>query len=111
MRFTRGYNMKKSLKWIAAASAALLTAGLLTACGSSEKAPAADKGASDKAVTLKVGATPVPHGEILTAVKEDLAKEGVNLEIVEFNDYVQPNVALNDGELDANYFQHKPYLG
>lgn len=110
MRFTRGYNMKKSLKWIAAASAALLTAGLLTACGSSEKAPAADKGASDKAVTLKVGATPVPHGEILTAVKEDLAKEGVNLEIVEFNDYVQPNVALNDGELDANYFQHKPYL-
>lgn len=61
-------------------------------------------------MTLKVGATPVPHGEILTAVKEDLAKEGVNLEIVEFNDYVQPNVALNDGELDANYFQHKPYL-
>lgn len=57
-----------------------------------------------------MGATPVPHGEILTAVKEDLAKEGVNLEIVEFNDYVQPNVALNDGELDANYFQHKPYL-
>lgn len=57
-----------------------------------------------------MGATPVPHGEILTTVKKDLAKEGVNLEIVEFNDYVQPNVALNDGELDANYFQHKPYL-
>lgn len=101
--------MKKSLKWIAAASAALLAAGLLTACGSSEKsAPAAQK--SDKAVTLKVGATPVPHGEILEAVKEDLKKEGVNLEIVEFNDYVQPNLALNDKELDANYFQHKPYL-
>lgn len=101
--------MKKSLKWIAAASAALLAAGLLTACGSSEKsAPVEQK--SDKAVTIKVGATPVPHGEILEAVKEDLKKEGVNLEIVEFNDYVQPNLALNDKELDANYFQHKPYL-
>lgn len=101
--------MKKSLKWIAAASAALLAAGLLTACGSSEKsAPAEQK--SDKAVTIKVGATPVPHGEILEAVKEDLKKEGINLEIVEFNDYVQPNLALNDKELDANYFQHKPYL-
>lgn len=101
--------MKKSLKWIAAASAALLAAGLLTACGSSEKsAPTEQK--SDKAVTIKVGATPVPHGEILEAVKEDLKKEGVNLEIVEFNDYVQPNLALNDKELDANYFQHKPYL-
>ena len=104
-----GILMKKSLKWIAAASAALLAAGLLTACGSSEKAAPADKKA-DKAVTLKVGATPVPHGEILSAVKDDLAKEGVNIEIVEFNDYVQPNLALNDKELDANYFQHKPYL-
>ena len=52
----------------------------------------------------------VPHGEILNAVKDQLAKEGVNVEIVEFTDYVQPNLALNDKSLDANYFQHKPYL-
>ena len=60
--------------------------------------------------TLKVGATPVPHAEILEVVRPLLAKEGINLEIVEFNDYVQPNLALNDKELDANYMQHQPYL-
>ena len=60
--------------------------------------------------TIKVGATPVPHAEILEAVKPVLAKEGYDLEIVEFNDYVQPNLATSDGQLDANYFQHLPYL-
>lgn len=59
---------------------------------------------------LKVGATPVPHSEILEFVKPIVAKQGVELEIVEFNDYVQPNLAVSDGELDANYFQHRPYL-
>lgn len=59
---------------------------------------------------LKVGATPVPHAEILNAVKDKLAKEGVDLRVVDFTDYVTPNLALADGELDANYFQHKPYL-
>ena len=59
---------------------------------------------------LKVGATPVPHAEVLNAVKDKLAKEGINLEVVDFTDYVTPNLALADGELDANYFQHKPYL-
>lgn len=59
---------------------------------------------------LKVGATAVPHAEILEIVKPILAKEKINLEIVEFNDYVQPNLSLNDKELDANFFQHKPYL-
>lgn len=54
--------------------------------------------------------SPVPHAEILGAVKDKLAKEGVNVEIIEFTDYVQPNLALNDKNLDANYFQHKPYL-
>ena len=63
-----------------------------------------------KAVTLKVGVSPVPHAEILGAVKDKLAKEGINVEIIEFTDYVQPNLALNDKNLDANYFQHKPYL-
>ena len=59
---------------------------------------------------IKVGATPAPHAEILEVIKEELAKEGWTLEIVEFNDYVQPNLALEDGELDANYFQHVLYL-
>lgn len=65
---------------------------------------------ADKQVTLKVGATPVPHAEILEHVKPILAKQGVKLEIVSFTDYVQPNLALDKGDLDANYFQHIPYL-
>jgi D-methionine transport system substrate-binding protein len=59
---------------------------------------------------LKVGATPVPHSEILEFIKEDLAEEGIELDIVEFTDYITPNLALNDGSIDANYFQHIPYL-
>ena len=60
--------------------------------------------------TLKVGASAVPHAEILEAAKPLLEQQGIKLEIVEFNDYVQPNLALNSKELDANFFQHKPYL-
>ena len=67
-------------------------------------------GKKDSGNTLKVGATPQPHAEILNLVKEDLAKEGINLEIIEFTDYVTPNEALESGEIDANYFQHLPYL-
>ena len=65
---------------------------------------------SAEPVTIKVGATPEPHATILEFVKEKLAAEGVNLEIVVFNDYVQPNVQLYEKQLDANYFQHVPYL-
>ncbi len=64
----------------------------------------------DAAKTIKVGATPVPHAEILEIVKPLLEKEGYQLEIIEFTDYVQPNIALNDKEIDANFFQHLPYL-
>jgi D-methionine transport system substrate-binding protein len=60
--------------------------------------------------TLKVGATPVPHVVILELVKEDLAAQGIKLEIIEFTDYVIPNLSLDDGSLDANFFQHLPYL-
>ncbi len=60
--------------------------------------------------TLKVGATPVPHAELLEFVKADLKTDGVDLKIVEMTDYVTPNLALADGEIDANFFQHKPYL-
>ncbi len=60
--------------------------------------------------TIKVGASPAPHAEILAQVKDVLAAKGWTLEVVEFTDYVQPNVALSEGDLDANYFQHQPYL-
>lgn len=59
---------------------------------------------------IKVGASPVPHAEILNVVKPMLEKEGINLEILEFTDYNQPNLQLADKQLDANYFQHIPYL-
>ncbi|HPT83198.1 MAG TPA: MetQ/NlpA family ABC transporter substrate-binding protein [Limnochordia bacterium] len=62
------------------------------------------------AAALKVGATPVPHAEILEQVVPLLAKQGITLEVVEFTDYVRPNLALHDGDLDANFFQHVPYL-
>jgi len=60
--------------------------------------------------TLSVGATPVPHAELLNFVKEDLAVQGITLRVVEFTDYVQPNMAVLSGDLDANFFQHIPYL-
>lgn len=71
----------------------------LAACGGSS---------DDK--TIKVGATPAPHAEILEIAKEILAEEGYTLEIVEFEDYVIPNTSLEEGELDANYFQHITYM-
>ena len=84
----------------------------LTACGgstsSSDSSAAANTGDSDKVIT--VGATPTPHAEILNAAKDALEAEGYTLKVVEFTDYVQPNTALVDGDLDANYFQHTPYL-
>ncbi|MFC4638803.1 MetQ/NlpA family ABC transporter substrate-binding protein [Deinococcus hohokamensis] len=60
--------------------------------------------------TLRVGASPVPHAEILNVIKPLLAKQGVDLQIREFSDYVQPNLALADGSIDVNFFQHLPYL-
>ena len=91
---------------------AILLTGVLTlglaACGGSAEAPADDTAAD--AITLKIGASPTPHAEILEAAKEELAAKGINLEIVEFTDYVQPNLATESGDLDANFFQHLPYL-
>ena len=95
----------------------LLTALVLTlalaGCVDNAK-PAANSGSNAPAAgaktTLKIGATPVPHAEILEIVKPLLAQQNIDLQIVEFSDYVQPNLALNDKELDANFFQHEPYL-
>lgn len=89
---------------------------VLTACakekpqgngGSAAKEP--DQTAS-QSVKLKVGASPSPHAEILEAAKPLLAERGIELEIQEFTDYILPNEALEQGELDANFFQHGPYL-
>ena len=66
--------------------------------------------ASAELKEIVVGASPAPHAEILNAAKEVLASKGYELKIVEYTDYVQPNNALDSGDLDANYFQHKPYL-
>ena len=65
---------------------------------------------SNAAETLTIGATPVQHVEILKVVKPDLKSQGIDLKIVEFNDYVQPNTSVSDKLLDLNFFQHRPYL-
>jgi D-methionine transport system substrate-binding protein len=90
---------------VAAASMAL------TACTTSTAAAPASSPASAAPTLVTVGASPVPHAKILQFIQQDLAaKAGITLKIVEFDDYVQPNEALASGELDANYFQHLPYL-
>ncbi len=119
--------MKKSLAVIAAVVAAVS----LTACGSkpAETTAAATTAAETEAteteaaeteaakteapaelVELKVGASPAPHAEILEAAIPAMEEKGYKLTIVEYTDYVQPNLALDTGDLDANYFQHYPYL-
>ncbi len=81
---------------------AVLALGLFAACGGNDD--------TEGGLTIKVGASPAPHAEILEEAKTLLAEEGITLEIVEFQDYVLPNEAVQSGELDANYFQHGPYL-
>ncbi len=96
----------------------LLAVGLslgLAACGSSSSSSPADtasaSGTAAASEPLKIGVSPVPHAEIVKYVADNLASAaGLKLEIVEFSDYVQPNLQLQDGQLGANYFQHKPYL-
>lgn len=78
----------------------VLAVGALTACGSKET--------DDK--VIKVAATSVPHAEILAAAKPILAEQGWDLQVTEFQDYVQPNEVVEAGEFDANFFQHTPYL-
>lgn len=99
--------MKK--KFLLVIAALLSLSLLLSGCGGT-KDEAKQGAAQESAKVIKVGATPVPHGDILKQVQPILEKEGIKLEIVEFNDYVQPNMALNDKQLDANFFQHQPYL-
>ena len=105
----------------------LCCAMLLAACGSSastdsvaasSESTAASSAAAESTAetselagtTLKVAASPTPHAEILNAAKDILAEQGIDLEVIEFTEYVQPNLVTESGEVDANYFQHGPYL-
>ncbi len=116
--------MKKTLYVL---TAALVAAGALTACSgggapattaaettqattATETKAAESKEASGSLEKIVVGATPAPHAEILNAAKDILKEKGFELVVKEYTDYVQPNLALESGDLDANYFQHKPYL-
>ncbi|MFJ1599089.1 MetQ/NlpA family ABC transporter substrate-binding protein [Streptomyces sp. NPDC088261] len=104
--------MRTTIKLTAAAATAVL-ALTLSACGtSSDPAPkAADGAEADASKPLLVAASPTPHADILNFIKKNLAdKAGLKLDVKEFTDYVLPNTATESGEVDANYFQNKPYL-
>lgn len=104
------------------AAGSFATSTLFASCAPSQDSASQNSASQDSAnssaspqanssAVLKVGVNPVPHGEILKFVQDNLAAgAGLNIEIVEFTDYVQPNLALNDKQLDANYFQHVPYM-
>ncbi|MCW3156403.1 MetQ/NlpA family ABC transporter substrate-binding protein [Micropruina sonneratiae] len=99
--------LRKLLAAVAAGAATLA----LAACSGTPAASPSGTESSAALTTVTVGASPVPHAKILEFVKEKLAPAaGIDLQIVEFDDYVQPNEALASKELDANYFQHLPYL-
>ncbi len=78
--------------------------------GGQAAAPAQDAGQAEEKGTIKIAASPIPHAEILEEAGKILAAEGWKLEVVVFEDYVQPNLVVESGDLDANYFQHIPYL-
>lgn len=99
--------MKKSFLLI---SLLAILAIVLVGCGQQNQSKTADNTEQTEKTKIVVGATAKPHAEILEVVKPILAKENVDLEIKVFTDYVQLNPALNDKQLDANFFQHIPYL-
>lgn len=105
--------MRKNIKITAAAAATAALAFGLTACGTdSDPASKGETGAkADTSKALVVAASPTPHADILDFVKKNLAdKAGLKLEVKEFTDYVLPNTATETGQVDANFFQHQPYL-
>ena len=105
--------MRKNIKITAAAAATAALALGLSACGTdSDPAAKGETGAgADTSKALVVAASPTPHADILNYVKKNLAdKAGLELEVKEFTDYVLPNTATENGQVNANFFQHKPYL-
>ncbi|MEU8544165.1 MetQ/NlpA family ABC transporter substrate-binding protein [Streptomyces sp. NPDC048717] len=102
--------MRKNIKITAGVAATAALALGLTACGTASD-PSSKDGAASADKPLVIGATPTPQADILNFVKDNLAeKAGLKLEVKEFTDYVLPNTATDAGQIDANYFQHQPYL-
>lgn len=103
--------MKKGLALLLAT---VFCVAAVTGCGSSDSETKANTAVETKTegetVKLTVAASPTPHAEILKAAKDLLAEKGIELEVTEFTDYVQPNLVVDAGDIDANYFQHFPYL-
>lgn len=97
-------------KLLSVALITTLLAGVLTGCGNTQQSTTENKTADASRVTLKVGASLTPHAEILEQAKPILTKQGVNLEIVKIEDTVTPNTGLVEKSLDANFFQHQPFL-
>ena len=89
--------------------AGVLAIGALTGCGSTDKKAESSTGSTETQV-IKVAASATPHAEILEEAKPLLAKEGYDLQVTVFDDYVRPNEVVESGEFDANYFQHVNYL-
>lgn len=85
----------------------ILSIGLI-GCGKADASEESKGTGEDKTITI--GVTPVPHAEIVNAIKPDLEAKGYTVEVIEYTDYVTPNTALEDGDIDANYFQTIPYL-
>ncbi|HWU10524.1 MAG TPA: MetQ/NlpA family ABC transporter substrate-binding protein [Streptomyces sp.] len=105
--------MRKNIKITAAAAATAALALGLSACGTDSDPAAEDAtgAGADTSKALVVAASPTPHADILNYVRKNLAdKAGLKLEVKEFTDYVLPNTATENGQVDANFFQHKPYL-
>lgn len=101
----------KSIKKLLVLALVLALAVTAFGCAKNEQAPSGETPSKDTEIKkITVAASPVPHAEILAQVKSDLADKGYELEVVEFSDYVQPNMVVEAGDIDANFFQHKPYL-
>lgn len=96
--------MSKQLKLLIIAVLAIFSMVVFAGCGADQDAAKSEK------KSIKVGVTAGPHAEILETVKKVAEKDGLNVEIIEFNDYVQPNMALSQGEIDLNSYQHQPFL-
>lgn len=107
----RSYRALAATSVVAALALSACSGSSETAASGAADAAASTPAASGEVLTLNVGASPVPHAKILQFIDEELAPAaGLDLEIVEYNDYILPNVALNDGDLDANFYQTIPYL-
>ena len=90
---------------------AVLSLSLLAGCAPKAETPSnSNTEAPAQAVEITIGVSPEPHSKLVSLVIDDLEKEGIKVNLIEFTDYVKPNLSLADGEIDANFFQHKPYL-